>query len=93
VDGEPGEGATALVVELFADEGRHWQVRVLGQGEPALYALAPVTLVVRLWRVPNSEAVRGSVSVGGSGEWAGFQYSDRLALLVRDWLAGDTPGT
>lgn len=93
MDAEPGEGVTSLVVELFEDESRRWRVRVLGQGEPAIFPLAPLTLVLRLWRVPNSEAVRGSVSVDGSDEWAGFQYSDRLAVLVRDWLASDAPGT
>jgi hypothetical protein len=92
VEIEPDQGPSVLIIELFAGEGERWYIRVLGQGEPERYALTPITLVVRLWPVPNSNARRGSVSVRDSDSWAGFQYSDQLEALVRDWLTGGTPG-
>jgi hypothetical protein len=81
-----------LVVELFADKDDRWYVRVLRQGRPERYALPPLTLVVRLWPVPNSGATRGSLSLQGDERRAGFQYSEQLAVLVRDWLAAGAPG-
>jgi hypothetical protein len=92
VNVDPAGDASALVVELFATDDQHWYVRVLGRGEPERHALTPATLIVRLWPVPNSDAIRGSVSLVGSEGWASFQCSELLVTLLRTWLARGSPG-
>jgi hypothetical protein len=50
--------------------------------------LAPLTLVVRLWRSSPAGTLRGSIELHGSDRWAPIQSNGQLEELVRAWLLG-----
>lgn len=83
---EEGAGEyLTLVARLAATTDGSWRISVDGS-RTAGVPLAPATLVMRLWRNPQTGLLRGSVQLLGSDEWAPIQSNAGLERLVRSWL-------
>jgi hypothetical protein len=85
-----GEGTSgeyiSLVVRLQAAADGTWYLYIDGANTPHAIPLAPMTLVVRLWRARPTGPLRGSIRLHGSDRWAPIQSNDQLEELVRAWL-------
>jgi hypothetical protein len=82
----------ALVVRLQATAEGTWQLHVDGADGPRVLPLAPLTLVIRLWRSSDRRLLRGVVRLDGNDRWAPLQSNAQLEELVRAWLlSGTTP--
>ena len=76
----------SLVVRLQAAADGAWYVHVDSATSTHTFALAPMTLVMRLWRASPVGPVRGSIRLHGSDSWAPIHSNDQLEALVRAWL-------
>ncbi len=88
MESEPAGSYVALVVRLQADADGRWFVYVDGTDPIPPIPLAPLTLVLRLWRSSDTGVLRGSVRRHGSDQWAPIQSNTQLEDLVRAWLFG-----
>jgi hypothetical protein len=87
----PGE-YIALVVQLQATTDGTWQVQVDGADGRRVLPLAPLRLIIRLWRSSDRRLLRGVVRLDGNDRWAPLQSNAQLEALVRAWLlGGSTP--
>jgi hypothetical protein len=78
----------AIVVQLRSTADGSWYVDIEGTHNAKAIPLTPLTLVVRLRRVNNTEALRGSIRLHGSDQWVPIQSNIRFQELVRAWLVG-----
>jgi hypothetical protein len=93
VDADRADDYIALVVRLQTAADGTWHLSVDGTSGTAAIPLAPVTLVIRLWRGGSSGLLRGRIGLHGSDRWAPFQSNAQLEELVREWLLpGGAPG-
>jgi len=77
----------ALVVQLRAATDGTWYVTIEGTHSAKAIPLVPLTLVVRLWRITDTEVLRGSIRLHGSDHWAPIQSNTQLEQLARAWLS------
>jgi len=78
----------ALVVRLQTTAEGTWQLYVDGADGQRVLPLAPLTLVIRLWRSSDRRLLRGVVRLDGNDRWAPLQSNAQLEELVRAWLLG-----
>jgi len=57
-----------------------------GTHAPLDLPLAPLTLVVRVWRSSDSRLLRGQMQIHGSDFWVPIQSHAQLEQLIRTWL-------
>jgi hypothetical protein len=72
-----------------------WYISVEGATAVEAIPLKPIILVVRLWRMSDTNLVRGTIRLHGSDHWAPIQSNHQLEALVRAWLSssGDATGS
>jgi hypothetical protein len=93
-DDETAGAYLALVIRLEPDQHGQWQISVDGTTVIPPRSLPPTTLIVRLWRTPEAELLRGTIRLGtDDSPWAPIQSNAQLEALVRAWLgdAGAEP--
>jgi hypothetical protein len=89
---EPKGKYITVVARLQAAADGRWYVYIDGTNTTQAIPLAPVALVVRLWRASETGLLRGIIRLHGSDHWAPIQSNDRLEELVRAWLLSGAPG-
>jgi len=89
MESEPTGHYIAIIVQLRAATDGKWYVDIEGTHSARAIPLIPLTLVVRLWRISDTEVLRGSIRLYGSDHWAPIQRNVRLEQLVRAWLSSD----
>jgi hypothetical protein len=93
MESEPTGDYIAIVVQLRAATDGAWYVNIEGTQTAKGIPLAPLTLVVRLWRVSDTDLLRGSIRLHGSEQWVPIQSNIQLEALARAWLSsGHTEG-
>jgi hypothetical protein len=80
-----GEYVT-LVLRCEPTVNGRWSLAIEGFPAPAANTLSPATLVVRLWRIPETSLLRGTVHLQGDEHGAAFASNVDLERLVRGWL-------
>jgi hypothetical protein len=85
----PSGDYIAFVVQLRAAADGTWYIDIEGTHSATAIPLAPLTLVVRLWRISGTEVLRGSIRLPNSDHWAPLQTNTQIEKLVRAWLFGD----
>src|SRR5262249_46493201 len=88
MDAEPPGEYIAIVMQLRPAIDGTWYVDIEGTHSAKAIPLEPLTLVVRLWRVSDTDLLRGSIRLHGSDHWAPIQSNAQLEELVRAWLSG-----
>lgn len=86
MESESSNEYIALVVQLRAAGDGTWYIDIEGTHSAKAIPLAPLTLVVRLWRISGTEALRGSIRLTNSDRWAPLQTNTQIEELVRAWL-------
>ena len=86
MESEPTGDYIAIVVQLRMAADGTWYVHVEGTDKVEAIPLAPVMLVVRLWRANDTHLLRGTIRLHGSDHWAPIQSNAQLESLVRAWL-------
>jgi len=87
MESEPTGAYIALVVQLRAATDGTWYMTIEGTHSAKAIPLVPLTLVVRLWRITDTEVLRGSIRLHGSDHWAPIQSNTQLEQLARAWLS------
>ena len=75
-----------LVLQLQTAADGAWQVSVTGTYTADPIPLVPGILVVRLWRPPDTNLLRGTIRLHNSDHWAPLQSNGQLEELIRAWL-------
>jgi len=83
----------ALVVQLQRTSEGTWQLQVDGADGRRVLPLAPLRLIVRLWRSSDRRLLRGVVRLDGNDQWVPLQSNAQLEALVRAWLLGGSTPT
>ena len=78
-----------LVVRLQIDAEGKWYVFIDGAHLPQAIPLAPVTLIIHIWRAGDAKILRGSVELHGSRHIVVIQSNAELLDLLRAWLVSD----
>jgi hypothetical protein len=93
VEPAPEGDYIALVVSLQAAANGVWSIVVDGTPGMRAIPLAPVKLILRLWRAHDSGTLRGTVRLHGTDRWAPIQSNVQIEQLVQAWLLDDSaPG-
>jgi hypothetical protein len=92
MESEPTGDYIAIVVQFRTAADGAWYVYVEGTDKVEAIPLAPLMLVVRLWRANDTHVLRGTIRLHGSDHWAPIQSNAQLEDLVRAWLlSGGNP--
>jgi hypothetical protein len=81
--------SSALLVRLYVAADGVWRIHVEGSETTEDIPLAPVTLIIRLWRTNDTRVLRGTIQLHGSSHCATIQGNAQLVKLVRAWLLDD----
>lgn len=80
----------SLVVRLQRATDGTWSIFADDAATTHVIPLAPMTLVVRLWRSGPEGILRGSIELQGLNRRAPIQSNSQLEELIRAWLlSGD----
>lgn len=91
-DQETGDEYVALVLRMAPDRDGAWFVHLDGTDTSWTVPLAPLTLIVRLWRIRSRGLLRGRIQSPGDERWIPIQSNTDLEEFVRLWLlSGDAP--
>ena len=89
---ETGDEYVACVLRLAPDRDGTWFVHLDGTDASWTVPLAPLTLIVRLWRIRSRGLLRGRIQSPGDEHWIPIQSNTDLEEFVRLWLlSGDAP--
>lgn len=86
MDLAPFGESSDLVVRLQADAAGQWCIEIEGANQLQPIPLAPITLVIHVWRGTNTKIFRTSVELPGSDHTALIQSNVQLLALIRAWL-------
>jgi hypothetical protein len=93
MDPEPAGEYIALVVRLQTAADGTWHLYVIGADGSRSFPLAPLTLVIRLWRSGVEGILRGTIRFDGDDNWAPIQTNAQLESLIHLWLFGGGSAT
>jgi len=85
---EPSGEYIAFVAQLRTADDGSWYINIEGTHSATAIPLAPLTLVVRLWRMSDTQVLRGSIRLPNSEHWAPLQTNTQIEELVRACLVG-----
>ena len=80
-----GEYVTLVLACEPSADGR-WSLAIEGMKSRQANGSGPETLVIRLWRIPETTLLRGTVHLQGDEQGAAFASNTELERLLRGWL-------
>ncbi len=75
-----------LVVRLQVDSAGEWSIAIDGAPIAQPIPLAPITLIIHVWRANGSKIFRTRIEIPGSEHSALIQSNAQLLDLIRQWL-------
>ena len=86
MDPAPIGQTSDLVVRLQVDAAGKWSIAIDGASIVQPIPLAPITLVIHVWRAGGTQIFRTSIEIPGSDHIALIQSNAHLLDLIRTWL-------